>query len=461
MRPRDRPPVIARARMRTIASAFLLWFVALSSTSIAATPPCPEQVTYLSATDKGYQYLEARQHAIYERNPNYQDPFSRQMLASPKTAITFAELSETLSHQGCDAQGKNCLGDPKIFAGILEQLRCAPLPTRFESPYFRVFINLYDQAFDASIKRRYPNAQPVRTGSLPTGTIDAQAIKPLGIDSPIVILNRDLFFFTGAFSKAVCNAIPIIDFKGEVGFDDKPAHIAERLRQVPVIADDFADAVSRMVKKGNTTGAHEVLLDADHNRLHARLVSSMDMFIMLHERAHVLLGHTASGALKYNFTGSTPHSARLHSRAKIRACEAAPEDTTLTLLRHSREDELAADALAFKLLIETRGGGRADRNPVDLMIAAAAADVVFGIIDAADNYNRSTNGTSFTDAAHPSAADRRAALDSVQKELRATGGPLNGVPDFREVFDASLAALLLQTDPAIRKALRPSAASRP
>lgn len=290
--------------------------------------------------------------------------------------------------------------------------------------------------------------------------MSARNLPKASASSPIVILNRDLFFFTGAFSKAVCNAVPIFNTNNQVGFDNDPKHIASRLRQVPGIADDFADAMSRMVKKGNTAGAHEVLLDADHNRLHARLVSSMDMFIMLHENAHVLLGHTANSTLKYNFTGSKSRTARLGiPSTKARECDAAPNDSTLTLLKRSREDELAADGLAFRLLLEAKGAADATRNAADVMIAAAAADIVFGIIDAADSYNRGANGTSFTDASHPSAAERRAALDTIHRELVAPGKPLNGLPDFRAVFNSALEALLLQSDPAIRKALKLSAES--
>jgi hypothetical protein len=416
-----------------------------------ASETCSDQIHYLSDTDHAYRYLEARQRAIYEANPDIADPYSRAAINKPGVTTTLNELSDTLAHQGCDKNGKNCVGDPVLYKKLFEQLRCTSLPTRFESPLFTVLINVYSGAIEPVIRKDYPKSTLVHLGSLPTGTIDAQAMKPPGISSPIVILNRDLFFFTGAFSKSVSDAVPIQTVNSEVSISHDPRAIAERLRQRSNIGANFADAMSRMVQKGNTQGAQEVLLDADHNRLHARLVSAMDMFIMLHEEAHVLLGHVATGSISYNFNGSKTAV----PRAK---CDASAPSSTITLLKRSRADELAADALGFKLLLKAKSGGDTKANLVDLMVAAAAADVVFGIIDAADKYNRAANGRSFSDAAHPSAADRRKSLDDVYQALAAPGGPLNGVPDFRAVFDASLDTLLAQSDLAIRKALGLAAA---
>jgi hypothetical protein len=432
------------APIQRLATSTLTFILALASTP-SPGHDCPDQIHYLSDTDNAYRYLEGRQRAIYEANPDIADPYSRQEMNKPGAMNTFTDLTNTLSHQGCDARGKNCVGDAELSKMILEKLRCSSLPTRFESPVFIVLINIYSQAIEPFIRQDYPKSESIRLGSLPTGTIDAQALKPPHIDSPIVILNRDLFFFTGVFSKAVADAIPIRTVNGTVEISSDPKALAERHRQRPDIAANFADAMSRMVQKGSTSGAREVLLDADHNRLHARLVASMDMFIMLHEDSHVILGHVAAGSMSYNFKGE--------KTAVLPEGIAAAPESTLTLLKRSRSDELAADALGFKLLLKVRSGTADTANPVDLMVAAAAPDVVFGIIDAADRYNRQSTGASFSDAAHPSASDRRKSLEAVYKELASPGGPLAGVPDFRGAIDAALDALLVESDPIIRKNL--------
>ncbi len=76
---------------------------------------CSNQIHYLSDTDDAYRYLEARQRAIYEANPGIADPFSREELRKPKATNTLDELIDKLAHQGCDADGKNCVGDPILY----------------------------------------------------------------------------------------------------------------------------------------------------------------------------------------------------------------------------------------------------------------------------------------------------------------------------------------------------------
>ena len=414
---------------------------------------CSNQIHYLSDTDDAYRYLEARQRAIYEANPGIADPFSREELRKPKATNTLDELIDKLAHQGCDADGKNCVGDPILYKHLAEEVKCANLPTRFKSPIFFVLIMTYLQAFEPIRRKDFPQREVIRFGSLPTGTIDAQAMKPLGIGSPIVILNRDLFFFTGAFSKSISNAIPIERVGGAVAIKYKPEAIAERLRENPGIVEDFADAMSRMIRRGSPRGAHEMFLDADHNRLHARLVSAMDMFIISHEDAHVLLGHVSKGSISYAFHGDNM------VEAKDQANDAAAENT-ITVLTRSRQQELDADALGYRLLIKSQTLPNEAANPVDLMVALAAANVVFAIIDSADRYSRAANGASFSDASHPSAVDRKKSFDSAYKELAAQGGPLKDMPDLRPVFDVSLDSLLAMADPIIRTKLGLSAAPK-
>src|SRR5260370_27418372 len=127
---------------------------------------------------------------------------------------------------------------------------------------------------------------------------------PPKTDRPILILNRDSCFFTGAFSKSISDAIPIGVDSGEVVLRYSPEAIAQRLKDHPYIVRNFADAMSHMVRVGSSKGAAEVTLDANHNRLHARLVSAMDMFIIAHEDAHVILGHVGKDSLSFAFQGA-------------------------------------------------------------------------------------------------------------------------------------------------------------
>src|SRR5207249_9233265 len=129
----------------------------------------------------------------------------------------------------------------------------------------------------------------------------------------------------------------------------------------------------------------EVSLDADHNRLHARLVVAMDLFIVSHEEAHVILGHVSKDAVPFSFQGAAPLDAG--------QCAAAPADTAIILMNRTRKQEFEADTLGYQLMVKARGNGGS--NHVDLMVGAAAPHVVFRIIDAADAYSRATKGRSF------------------------------------------------------------------
>jgi hypothetical protein len=81
---------------------------------------------------------------------------------------------------------------------LIKQLPCLTLPTRFEAPLFASLINIETAELDKVRLRYFPQSPVTRFGSLPTGTFDGQAILPPGSDVPLVILNRDIFFYRSA-----------------------------------------------------------------------------------------------------------------------------------------------------------------------------------------------------------------------------------------------------------------------
>lgn len=423
----------------------ILSSVFTGSTFSQVAASCPDQLHYLSDSDAGYRYLESRQREIYDAFPSLADPFSRALMNAPKSITTFSDLAAYLDKQGCDAHGKNCIGDAKVSAQLLKDIECKDLPTRFESPMFIELIDIYMTELGAEQKRDYPQSKSARFGSLPTGTIDAQAMLPPGVSQPVVILNRDIFFFTGAFSKSVSDAIPIHSVNGMIDIQYSKEAIEQRLREHPYIVANFADAMVHMLQFGTSAGAQEVTLDADHNRLHARLVVGMDEFIIAHEDSHVILGHVSNDTVSFAFGAALAKPTQSASTPAV--------DTSVVLQTRTREQEFQADATGYRLLIKTIADRKPKPNPVDVMIAAAAPEVVFRIIDAAEAYGRAVNGRSFSDANHPDAEDRIAALDTVYKELSVANGPLDKMPDFRIVFDASIKELLAAADPLIRKSL--------
>jgi predicted Zn-dependent protease len=185
----------------------------------------------------------------------------------------------------------------------------------------------------------------------------------------------------------------------------------------------------------------------------------MDLFLISHEASHVILRHVSDQSVKFHLAGS--HSKRTSADAprstasKNQILSLTPNSpaggpsTTLKAEFRTREQELQADALGFKLMIWTEEEGG---DPVAVMIAAAAPHLVFRVLEAANAYGKEAGGWTFTDANHPSAADRMKALSSVFNEVARTSEPLREV-DFRIPFDAAFKVLLAEADPQIRQNL--------
>ena len=420
---------------------------------------CAGQITYESDTDNAYKYLEDQQRQIYTQNPGLTDPYSRAELSQPRSVATFAELKARALRACPDPKLRaQCALDPDMVDRMMKALPCLTLPTRLESPFFVSWIGLYTGELDKIRLSHFADSPVTRFGSLPTGTFDAQAILPPGGTVPLVILNRDIFFFTGALSKAISDSIPITTGTA-VSLDYSEPGIRKRLREHPYIVNNFADAMSRLVRAGSSSGAIEVTLDEDHNHMHVRLVSAMDTFLISHEEAHVILHHVSDQSVQFRLAGG--HSIQASARAqklkdpKPKIASAAQDSpvagpsTTLKAELRTREQELQADALGFKLMIwSTEDEG----DPIGEMIAAAAPQMVFRILDAANIYGGQAGGWTFSDANHPSAAERIKALSPVFDEVAKTSETLQEV-DFRIPFDVAFNVLLAEADPKIRQNL--------
>jgi|GEM_PF-6207915 len=457
---------------KCVALLYVLSIVPPSLAPSQATPAqngCADQITYKSDTDDAYKYLENQQREIYTENPGLLDPFSRAQLDSPRAVAGWAELkARALKACPDPSLHTQCALDPAMVDRLMNALPCLSLPTRFESPLFFSAINLYINGLDnvSGLDKvrlsHFPHSAITKFGSLPTGTFNAQAILPPGSKEPLVILNRDIFFFTGALSKAISDSIPIT-IGDRVSLDYSEDGIRKRLREHPYIVNNFADAISRLVRDGSSAGAIEVTLDEDHNHLHARLVTAMDRFLISHEEAHVILGHVSDKAVEFHLIGSRSNGPPVNlqkSAAPKKQMQSstskgpvAGASTTLKVELRTREQEFQADALGFKLMIwsEEEAG-----DPIAEMIAAAAPHMVFRILDAANDYGKEAGGWTFSDANHPSAADRIKSLSPALDEVAKTSEPLREV-DFRIPFDAAFKALLSEADPQIRKNLGLSA----
>jgi hypothetical protein len=433
-----------------MASADLLLAAAALVSFQPPAGPCPAEPVYLS--EKGspaYVYLQRRQHDIYTANPSLTDPLSRAELTQPGAIRSWQALTSRLEQAGCDDEGKNCLGDPTINAELLQQITCGTLPTRFESPLTFSLLRLLLAEVDEARFQLYPASAPIQFGTLPIGKIDAEALQVPDSTEQMMLLNRDVFYFTGAFSKSVSNAMPISREGGHVALSWDRAAIRARLRQNPQIVSDFAEAMVRLVLRGSPRGANEVFLDDDHNRLHARLVGALDKFIVAHEAGHVALKHTGRAKTLFMAGG------RVTVAPTARRASAA--GNSLTVVERSQEQELAADALGFRFIVENYRK-RGEDGTLDLAVAAAGGEIFFRIVELTDLYAEKFGLFGITGAAHPPAKHRSAALDKAFRKLIAGDPSLRNLPDFRPMFRESLAVLSDEARPIIEAELRKAVA---
>jgi hypothetical protein len=427
---------------------------------IAAKASCKakgDQVKFLSdVPGDPYGYLEALQRNIYSSNEGLADQFAKSELNSPRSVASIAEL-KARAVKACPDPSKRdtCALDPQMVEAVMGSLACQQLPTRFESPLFFALISLHLQPLEKAQKWHHPKAPATRFGSLPTGTFDAQAILPPGSDVPLVILNRDLFFFSGAFSKAISDAIPITTGQA-VALDYSPDGIRKRLLANTYIVTNFADAAARLVKGGSSAGAREVTLDETHNHLHARLLGAIDSFLMAHEQAHVILGHTGKASVSLHLAGGAVPAPTAAAKAAIpSASGATTSDSVIQVISRSRQQELDADALGFKLMMYASQEGK---DPIATLVGAAAPHMVFRVLEMADRYGKEAGGWTFADANHPSASERVKALEPVF-DVVAKSIPILKQADFRIAFDSAFDVLLQEADSQIRQRLGLAVAS--
>jgi hypothetical protein len=412
---------------------------------------CQNGLIYLSSTIEAYRYLEHQQREIYEANPGIRDPLSRAVLSSPETTKSWNELAAKLKGEECDTDEKKCVVDPSTSTKTLGQLLCGPLPTQFESPLTFALIKLSMDGLHPARTKYYPDSRSrvIRFGTLPTGTINAKAALVPGSDEFIVIVNRDTFAFTGAFAKAVSNAIPIDYVDGRVGLSHDPDRIRARLKENPEILGNFVEAMYQMVTLGSPIKAKQDLLDDDHNRLYARLLRSLDGFIVAHELAHVILGHVSetkhvlyyAGNQIIKPKGGTPDTMKVKGSASR---------ASMTFVDRSKADELAADALGFRLLIQSLQETVEGSNPVMVAVAGGGAELFFGLVEIADAYAQFYGGYSMSGATHPTASERSAALNMLYSDPKNSDLGLSATADWRPLFRASLSVLKVEAEPILR-----------
>jgi hypothetical protein len=278
----------------------------------------------------------------------------------------------------------------RILLETFQKARSAELPSEWEdSDIYSILKQLESDVLAAIGELGLELAGEVAVGSLPTGSLNALAIRaPAG--GAVVAVNQGAHLFLYKMAQVVAEFLDetepgdcTISWPGEAS-----AATALRLRW-----EDTARAL-----EVNTQGhlrfqelllAYVALGDAGYAQHYASpglrmrfvglLSFTADMFVVAHEYAHVVCGHTAS---------------RLARRARL------PSGIEFEESVRCHKEEMEADALAFKITVTHNR-----KRGADLPLSYVGVDFLFSCLE----IDETLRGTS-SSRSHPSASDRRDSL---------------------------------------------------
>jgi len=252
-----------------------------------------------------------------------------------------AELEQTYSEMKASDVFKR-LGGAKGSPDSCDQLLAAAASTPYERADFvwlRNHIEPRVQAAIAALDKNLP-AQPV-IGTLPVGFLNAKVIQPPGGGRPLIVLNDEVFRLPYEVARASVRALGFdTASNGIIRTSVDRRDIAARVAAHPDVTSSLEWAVLRYLHliSGPPDDGYpsvESKLDLVINiRLLEGLTDAMEVFIMSHEFAHLILRHTpgSPSGLNLQAAGSQP--------------------VTVNEAAYSWRQELEADAYGFMIMDE-------------------------------------------------------------------------------------------------------------
>jgi hypothetical protein len=280
----------------------------------------------------------------------------------------------------------------KAFAGELAR-RTARVPTAYEEPgWYAVMENLSEDIGKSADEASLVIPTNPLLGTLPTGQINAMTLRVPGSDDYLIVFEWQLFLFALLLSKAVARALPLRQTEDEgFSFSAQKDDIAQRIDSDKSVVYRFADVLLAYAATGEPSRARPYLPEVHYGRLADVLRRSMELFVMGHEYAHIILGHLSS---------------------------AQSTETTLSeaeMLEYSWVQEYQADMMGSSLMIRAmlRGG-------MDASMSYWGCDFFFSAIDVMDKAVSVLKGeeeTAVKLGSHPPTKERREMLRRVLPEI--------------------------------------------
>ncbi len=288
-----------------------------------------------------------------------------------------------------------------------------------------------------------PSNRQLVVGVLPTSCLAAETHSLEVDDEALITVHDGIFSVSYALSKIVLQATAVERGQCvEIGGDYAAAKIAADPELTMVV--NLAALAGAQHGGYGAFGPKGILL-SDRLMLGVEsLTVAIERFILAHEYAHVLLGHDMK----------EHDDLRLPGMVAVRAAKA----------RLSRDDEFAADALAYQIVSKARDLGRSSctegsslRECLLTLVPPQegchlqdvdfwAADLLFSWLELGEKTYRTFTGVDFAPPpTHPPARERRLRI----RKLMAASGLTKPGKDPGEAFAKALNALWAKAEPGL------------
>ncbi len=252
-------------------------FCADAQKALLARPAAP--IAFLSDSDSAYAYLEARQELAFEDNPSV-----RRWTGNAEDEAAIREVITALDQR----VGSEAGGYAAIYGHILAQLQQA-MPTRFEDPRSIYILCSVGLAVHAEIAREIPGFVMPYLGTLPSGTLNARALSVPGSPAELVTVNFSLFTFVHELGKIGLGTIRIEEKGDQVVIDLSDSYF-DAIRSDPEFLVRFSKALEDFANQRLIRG-HAPPRALDDPLLQV-MNAALEEFVIAHEFAHLVLGHT-------------------------------------------------------------------------------------------------------------------------------------------------------------------------
>jgi hypothetical protein len=182
--------------------------------------------------------------------------------------------------------------------------------TEFEDPrMLGILLRFAKQIEDGMAPGKKLPAQ-LLFGTVPSGRVNAMAVRMKGSRYRLIILDAGLFGFANLVAKAVAAALPVTISDKSTSYSTLPAEVDRRLASHPEPLARFADVILAYVVGGNPQRAQAYLPTPDLVPFSSSLRAGIEAFVVAHEYGHCLAGHFDDSAETQQF-GMMPGAERI------------------------------------------------------------------------------------------------------------------------------------------------------